>query len=119
MSMTFERKAGICRDKAALLVAMLRIAGFESYPVLIMNGPKKDAEVPQPFFNHAISCVRNPDGTYLLMDATDENTKELCPAYLNDQSYVVASQKGETLHTSPIIPAEQNMVDIRDGRGPG
>ncbi len=112
VSMTFERRAGICRDKAALLVSMLRIAGFEAYPVLIMNGPKKDPEVPQPFFNHAISCVRNQDGTYLLMDATDENTKELCPAYLNDQSYVVASPKGETLLTSPIIPAEQNMVDI-------
>lgn len=112
VSMTFERRAGICRDKAALLVAMLRLAGFEAYPVLIMNGPKKDPEVPQPFFNHAISCVRKPDGKYLLMDATDENTKELFPAYLNDQSYLVASPNGETLLTSPIIPAEQNMMHI-------
>jgi transglutaminase-like putative cysteine protease len=112
VSMTFERRAGICRDKAALLVAMLRLAGFEAYPVLIMNGPRKDAEVPQPFFNHAISCVRNPDGTYMLMDATDENTKELFPAYLNNQSYLVANPRGETLLTSPIIPADQNMLTI-------
>jgi transglutaminase-like putative cysteine protease len=112
VKMTFERRAGICRDKAALLVSMLRLAGFEAYPVLIMNGPKKDPEVPQPFFNHAISCVRMPDGKYLLMDATDENTKELFPAYLNDQSYLVASPHGETLLTSPIIPAEQNMMHI-------
>jgi transglutaminase-like putative cysteine protease len=116
VSMTFDRRAGICRDKAALLVAMLRLAGFEAYPVLIMNGPKKDAEVPQPFFNHAISCVKNPDGTYLLMDATDENTKELFPAYLNNQSYLVANPRGETLLTSPIISADQNMLQI-DTRG--
>jgi hypothetical protein len=110
--MTFERRAGVCRDKAALLVAMLRLAGFDAYPVLIMNGPRKDAEVPQPFFNHAVSCVRNPDGTYLLMDATDENTKELFPAYLNNQSYLVARPNGETLLTSPIISADQNMLGI-------
>ncbi|HQO81567.1 MAG TPA: DUF3857 domain-containing protein [Deltaproteobacteria bacterium] len=110
--MTFERRAGICRDKAALLVAMLRIAGFEAYPVLIMNGPKKDPEVPQPLFNHAVSCIRLEDGTYILMDATDENTPVLFPAYLNNQSYLVASPTGETLLTSPVIPAEQNMMRI-------
>ena len=111
--MTFERRAGICRDKAALLVAMLRIAGFEAYPVLIMNGPKKDPEVPQPFFNHAVSCVRLEDGSYILMDATDENTSVLFPAYLNNQSYLVASPEGETLLTSPVIPAELNMMNIK------
>lgn len=110
--MTFERRAGICRDKAALLVAMLRIAGFEAYPVLIMNGPKKDPEVPQPFFNHAVSCIRNQDGTYTLMDATDENTPVLFPAYLNNQSYLVATPEGETLLTSPVVPAELNMMNI-------
>ncbi|HOW99582.1 MAG TPA: DUF3857 domain-containing protein, partial [Deltaproteobacteria bacterium] len=111
-SMTFSRRAGVCRDNAALLVAMLRLAGLEAYPVLIMNGPKKDPEVPQPYFNHAVACVRNPDGTDLLMDATDESTRELFPAYLNNQSYLTATPRGETLLTSPIVPAGQNMLTI-------
>ena len=109
---TFEQKYGVCRDKAALLVAMLRLAGFEAYPVLIHNGPKKDPDVPQPYFNHAASCVQNPDGTYLLMDSTDENTKQLFPAYLSDQSYLVAKPEGETLLTSPIVSAEENLMRI-------
>jgi transglutaminase-like putative cysteine protease len=112
VSMTFERRAGVCRDKAALLVAMLRLAGFEAYPVLIMRGPRKDPEVPQPFFNHAIACVRNPDGSYLLMDPTDENTRELFPAYLGNQSYLVASPRGDALRTSPVEPAERNAMRI-------
>ncbi len=29
-TMTFDRRAGVCRDKAALLTAMLRMAGFEA-----------------------------------------------------------------------------------------
>ena len=111
--LTFENRHGVCRDKAALLVAMLREAGFNAFPVLIHNGPKKDEEVPQPFFNHAISAVENDDGSYLLMDSTDENTKEMFPAYLCNQSYLVAKPDGETLLTSPIVPATENMMRIR------
>ncbi|MDD4735791.1 MAG: DUF3857 domain-containing protein [Kiritimatiellae bacterium] len=110
---TFDARHGVCRDKAALLVAMLREAGFDAFPTLIHNGPKKDAEVPQPYFNHAIVAVLNSDGDYQLMDPTDESTAELLPAYLNDRSYLVATPEGETLRTSPIIPAEENLMRIR------
>jgi transglutaminase-like putative cysteine protease len=113
VKMTFERRAGVCRDKAALLVSMLRLANFEAYPVLIMNGPKKDPEVPQPFFNHAVSCVWTDDGKYILMDATDENTRALFPTYLNDQSYLVARPDGDHLRTSPIAQADDNMMVIQ------
>lgn len=110
VKMTFENRHGVCRDKAALLVAMLRLAGFEAYPVLINAGPKKDGEVPNVQFNHAITAVRNDDGSYQLMDSTDESTKDLLPSYLCDCSYLVAQPQGETLQTSPVVPAEQNMV---------
>jgi len=113
VKMTFERRAGVCRDKAALLVSMLRLAGIEAYPVLIMNGPKKDPEVPQPFFNHAVSCALADNGEYILMDATDENTRELFPTYLNDQSYLVARPNGDHLRTSPVAKASDNMMVIQ------
>ena len=109
---TFKNRYGVCRDKAALLVALLREAGIEAYPTLIHNGPRKDAEVPQPYFNHAIVAVQDPDGAYQLMDATDENTRELFPSYLANQSYLVAKPDGDTLRTSPIVPAEKNLVRI-------
>ena len=109
---TFENKYGVCRDKAALLVAMLRLAGFKAYPVLIMNGPKKDEDVPNPFFNHAIVCVEKSPGKYILMDPTDENTKELFPAYLCNRSYLIAKPKGDKLRVSQIIPAASNLIYI-------
>jgi transglutaminase-like putative cysteine protease len=112
VKMTFENRHGVCRDKAALLAAMLRLAGFEAYPVLIQAGPKKDGEVPNVQFNHAITAVRNDDGSYQLMDSTDESTKDLLPSYLCDCSYLVADPQGETLQTSPIVPCRENMVLI-------
>ncbi|MCK5802359.1 MAG: DUF3857 domain-containing protein, partial [Lentisphaeria bacterium] len=110
---TFEKRHGVCRDKAALLVSMLRLAGFKAYPVIIHNGPKKDMEVPQPYFNHAIVAVAKPGGGYMLMDPTDENTKDMFPAYLCNQSYLVATPEGETLLTSAIIPASENTMWVK------
>ena len=111
VSQTFEAKYGVCRDKAALLVAMLREAGVESYPVLIQNGDKKDAAVPNTYFNHAIAAAK-VDGKYILMDPTDENTLDLMPAYLNDRSYLVATPDGDTLRTSAVTPATENLLII-------
>ena len=111
-SLTFTNRYGVCRDKAALLTTMLRIAGFKAYPVLIMAGQKKDPDVPNPYFNHAITCVEQKSGNYMLMDSTNENTKDIFPAYLCNKSYLVAKPQGETLKTSKIIPATKNMMQI-------
>ncbi len=112
VTQTFANRHGVCRDKAALLVSMLRLAGIEAFPVLINNGPRLDMGVPLPYFNHAITAVLNEDGSYMLMDSTDENTKELFPAYLCDKSYLVARPEGETLQVSPITPAQDNLMLI-------
>jgi transglutaminase-like putative cysteine protease len=112
VDMTFNNRYGVCRDKAALLVAMLRIGGYKAFPVLFLNGPKKDKEVPNNFFNHAICCVQNPNGSYSLMDPTDETTAKLLPSYLCDKSYLVCTPTGETLMTSTVRKVEKNMLHI-------
>ncbi len=113
VKLTFANKYGVCRDKAALLVAMLKAAEFAAYPVLVNVGTKKDAEVPEPFFNHAIVGVELKRGTYVLMDPTAENTKDLLPSYECDQSYLVCRPDGDTIRTSPIVPAEENMMRVK------
>ncbi len=118
VDVTFDNRYGVCRDKAALLVAMLRIAGFEAYPVLIHAGAKMDEEVPLPYFNHAITAVRAPGSKYankagyILMDATDESSRDIMPAYLGDRSYLVAAPFGEKLLVSEVQSAEDNGVFI-------
>jgi Domain of Unknown Function with PDB structure (DUF3857)/Transglutaminase-like superfamily len=113
VSMTFEKKYGVCRDKAALLVEMLRLAGFKAYPVLINIGAKRDPRVPQPDFDHAIVCVELEPGQYTLMDPTDENTRALLPAGDCNRSYLVCRPEGETLRVSPVIPVDENMLLVK------
>jgi transglutaminase-like putative cysteine protease len=111
--LTFNNKYGVCRDKAALLVSMLSQAGFDAYPVLVNVGMKRDKDAPEPSFNHAIVGVELKPGEHILMDPTAENTKELLPAYECDQSYLLCKPNGDTLRTSPIVPAEENMMRIK------
>ena len=115
--LTFDNRYGVCRDKAALLVEMLRIAGIPAYPVLIGVGPKLDPEVPMPYFNHAIVGVdaegSGPEREYILMDPTNEASKELCPAYLMNRSFLVAREDGEGLKVSPVEDPAVNRVDVK------
>jgi transglutaminase-like putative cysteine protease len=110
---TFDKKYGVCRDKAALLISMLRLAGLNAYPVLVSVGTHKDAEVADPFFNHAIAGVELEKGQVILMDPTDENTRELLPASDRNQSYLVCRAEGDTIRLSPIQPPEENLLTIK------
>ena len=110
---TFDKNYGVCRDKAALLVSMLRTAGLNAYPVLINVGLKKDRDVPDVGFNHAIVTVELQKGEYLLMDPTDENTRELLPAGDRNQSYLVCRPEGEMIRTSPIQHPEDEMMRVQ------
>ena len=133
VNITFDNRYGVCRDKAVLLVALLRIAGITAYPVLIHAGAKMDPDVPIPYFNHAVVGVvkgevkgergkvkdeRNPSpftlhpSPFTLMDPTDESSRDLLPSYLSDKSYLVATPEGEMLRTSPVKSVEENMLRI-------
>ena len=110
VDVTFDNRYGVCRDKAGLLVAMLRAAGFRAFPVLIHAGAKLEPSMPQPFFNHAIAAVDRGNFDYVLMDPTNENTKDIFPAYLNDKSYIVARPEGDQLRTSPTPSPDHNTL---------
>jgi hypothetical protein len=112
VEITFGKKYGVCRDKAALLVSMLREAGLNAYPVLISVGVKRDPEVPDPDFNHAIVGVQLKQGDYLLMDPTDENTRALLPTGDCDQSFLVCRPEGEGLKISPVQPPEDHLMRV-------
>jgi tetratricopeptide (TPR) repeat protein len=70
---TLKRKYGDCKDKAALLIAMLRASGIRAYMALLNTFPGEDAASELPGlgnFEHAIVYVPGPPDLWI--DATDE-----------------------------------------------
>ena len=66
----FRRRHGDCKDKAALMVTMLRLAGIDAHVALLRSRDRGDfaAQVPTfAAFDHAIVRVEDPD---LWLDGT-------------------------------------------------
>ncbi len=109
---TFGTMAGVCRDKAALIVAMLRSVGIKSNMVLMNASRKLDKEVPLTYFNHAIAGVELQNREIMLLDPTNETTNDPLPQYLADRSYLIAEKDGDILRTTPVISGKENNLLI-------
>lgn len=112
VDLTFKARYGVCRDKAALLVSMLEIAGFKAYPVLFMAGVPKDSDVPNSYFNHAITAAEKSDGTIVLMDPTNESARDLLPPTSGNCSYLLAKPDGDQLRLTPPPDPRLNALEI-------
>ncbi|MCK4359620.1 MAG: DUF3857 and transglutaminase domain-containing protein [Candidatus Cloacimonetes bacterium] len=108
----FRDKYGVCRDKACLLAAMLRKAGFDAYTVL--TNPMLDVEedIPVDQFNHAITAVREKDGSFLYIDPTIENTREFLSSIEQGKGVLVCDEDGEDLEYTPKVSAEENLFSM-------
>jgi hypothetical protein len=110
---TYETKYGVCRDVAALMVAMLREADVDCEIVLTSAGSKVYEDVPYMGFNHAIVAINNDDGSYTYADPTVENSVDWLPAVEAEQQVLVCNAGGSTLADTPYSPAEDNMGHIK------
>jgi tetratricopeptide (TPR) repeat protein len=106
----FERKFGDCKDKASLIVVMLREVGVEAQLVLVRtrkNGDVADAPASLAVFDHAIAYVPSLD---LYLDGTAEfsGSGELP---WQDQNVMVLRIDGQDglLTRTPILPPEKNL----------
>jgi transglutaminase-like putative cysteine protease/Flp pilus assembly protein TadD len=111
-SETLARKYGDCKDKASLLVAMLRVAGMPAY-IAVLNGGSREDVVPDlpgmGMFDHAIVFV--PGDPDLWIDATDEYARvgELPNGDQGRLALVVRSESASLTQT-PVTSSAGNML---------
>ncbi len=106
---TFRQKYGVCRDKAALLVAMYRYLGIDAYPVLTNPMMKVEKDVPVDQFNHAIVAVKERN-KYIYLDPTAENIPNFLPFYEEGKGVLVCTPRGEDLTYIPVLPPDSNST---------
>lgn len=110
--MNFTDRCGVCKDKASLLVSMLRAAGFEAYAAMTMAGSRID-DIPADQFNHSVTAVRLKDGKLHMLDPTwVPFVRELWSSAEQQQNYLIGTKEGEDLMQTPVSPPENHYIRI-------
>ncbi len=110
--MTFNDRAGVCKDIAGMLITMLRCAGYTTYPAMTMAGAKVE-DVPADQFNHCVVAVKLGPGEYKLYDPTwCPFSREVWSSAEKPQNYVIGSPEGEVLMETPLAPPEDNFIKV-------
>lgn len=106
--MTFSDRCGVCKDKAGMLVTMLRAAGFESYPAMTMAGSRID-RIPADQFNHSVTTVKLGSGEWMLLDPTwIPGAREMWSSAEQQQEFLLGIPGGADVMTTPVSPAENH-----------
>lgn len=110
---TFRDRGGVCKDKAGMLVALLRAAGYESYLTMTMAGSRVE-EIPADQFNHAVVTVVQKDGSLRLLDPTwSPKSRETWSSREQLQNIVRGTPQGRPLEITAYSPPERNVLICR------
>ena len=110
--MNMADMCGVCKDKAGMLVAMLRAAGFRAYAAMTMAGERID-RTPADQFNHSVCVVQHRDGRYELLDPTwVPGVRELWSSAEQQQGYLMGLPNGADLMYTPTSPADKHYLRI-------
>ena len=110
--MNFTDRCGVCKDKAGMLVTMLRAAGFKAYAAMTMAHERID-RIPADQFNHSVCAVQHRDGTYEMLDPTwVPNVRELWSSAEQQQGYLMGLPEGADLMYTPLSAPENHYIRI-------
>ena len=117
-AMTFSDRCGVCKDKAGMLITMLRTAGFESYPAMTMAGSRID-KIPADQFNHCVTIVKVKNKYHLLDPTWVPGVRELWSSAEQQQEYLMGVPEGADLMSTPLSPPQDHYLkyDIRSVLG--
>jgi len=110
--MTFSDRCGVCKDKAGMLITMLRAAGFDSYAAMTMAGSRIE-NIPADQFNHSVTVVKRRSGEYMLLDPTwVPFVREEWSSAEQQQNYLMGLPEGADLMITPISEPENHPLKI-------
>ncbi len=108
----FVDRCGVCKDKAALLVSMLRMAGLEAYPAMTMAGSRIE-QIPADHFNHCVAVVRTDEGVLIPLDPTwVPFSREIWSSAEQQQNYLPGSAEPSDLCLSPVSAPENHLLSF-------
>jgi tetratricopeptide (TPR) repeat protein/ketosteroid isomerase-like protein len=109
-----ERRYGDCKDKAALLIAMLRVIGVEAHPGLLAPAPDPDVDTDLPSlapFRHMIVAIPSASG-HTWVDPTESTLSfGRLPARNQGRKVLLIQPGGVAWAVTPFDAPERNRHD--------
>lgn len=110
--MNYTDRCGVCKDKAGMLVTMLRTAGFKAYAAMTMAHERIDP-IPADQFNHSVCAVQHRNGRFEMLDPTwVPNVRELWSSAEQQQGYLIGLPEGADLMYTPLSAPQNHYVRI-------
>lgn len=103
---TLSRRYGDCKDKSALMMAMLREQGYQPYAVLVATDREKVENLQVPshrYFDHMVVCIEDGEEERCF-DATDSYTDASTLSYSLQGKVRLAIRPGAKPDTFPRNP---------------
>lgn len=112
-TMTFEDRCGVCKDKAGMLVTMMRAVGMkDTFAAMTMAGARVE-DVAADQFNHCVVVWRDPKGGFVLLDPTWAPLSRYDWSYAEaEQHWVAGTATGETLSITPPLSPADNKLEV-------
>jgi len=112
-TMTFEDRCGVCKDKAGMLVTMMRAVGLkDTFAAMTMAGARVE-DVAADQFNHCVVVWRDQKGGFVLLDPTWAPLSSYDWSYAEaEQHWVAGTATGELLQITPPLAPTDNKVQV-------
>ncbi|MDD4939319.1 MAG: DUF3857 domain-containing protein [Candidatus Omnitrophica bacterium] len=108
----YRNKYGDCKDKAVLLVTMLKEAGFKAWPLLIPTKECYDLnkDFPSMLFDHSIAAVQI-DEKVIFMDPTAQTCAfgDL-PSGDQGRNVLIFKEDGYAVKETPVFAPQHNRI---------
>jgi len=109
-----QNRYGDCKDLSLYLIAMLRQAGVEAYPALVLTRDQGtlDPDMPEGRFNHCVTAVMTGTDTLWLECTSDESWPDNIPPGLEGSSALILRRGKSTFLRIPESVSTANSRHV-------